>query len=166
MWQVCVECKRQYNDESCWTICPHGPLYEPLCDYCPYCDIVVSRYGPCRHMKFRCGCSREEQWQESVCKVHGEPPTAVDWGLQYTDYKPKKPDSVYPEKTLFWAAVNAWCFVVCTIVAVIWLVTFFATYHHIAWFFTSFFGSVAVVAFMSYWNGMKRHAREKEENER
>lgn len=51
MTQVCTACGRVYDDERQWTICPHGPLGFPLADYCPICDTLKSRHGPCQHQQ-------------------------------------------------------------------------------------------------------------------
>jgi len=75
----CGECKRVYNDEFCWTLCPHGPLEEPqiitldmatintiencltedqnrpipneveFINFCPRCDTLITRHGLCQH---------------------------------------------------------------------------------------------------------------------
>ena len=45
----CEKCERYYDDAKCWTICPHGPLWAGLHDYCPRCDTVKIAHGPCQH---------------------------------------------------------------------------------------------------------------------
>lgn len=56
---VCDNCRRLYDDENRWTICPHGPLGFPPDDYCPNCDTLKSIHGPCIHQQ-----SRENAVQE------------------------------------------------------------------------------------------------------
>lgn len=51
MWVRCKDCNRGYNDEECWTICPHSPLGFPIKDLCPMCDTLKSVHGPCRHQQ-------------------------------------------------------------------------------------------------------------------
>lgn len=51
MVNTCTVCKRNYDDEKQWTICPHGPLDRPLRDYCPRCDTLASVHGPCCHQQ-------------------------------------------------------------------------------------------------------------------
>jgi hypothetical protein len=36
----CSKCKRCYDDEHCWTICPHGPLWAGVDQYDPKTDCV------------------------------------------------------------------------------------------------------------------------------
>lgn len=48
MTQLCEKCGHYYDDEHCWTICPHGPIWAPLNAYCREHDLVN-------------------------CKLHGEP---------------------------------------------------------------------------------------------
>jgi hypothetical protein len=48
---LCLKCGRYYDDAVCWTICPHGPLEHGLDEYCPKCDTIISRHGPCVHQK-------------------------------------------------------------------------------------------------------------------
>jgi len=45
----CIRCGRNYDDENCWTLCPHGPLEYHLDDYCYKCDTLKSIHGPCKH---------------------------------------------------------------------------------------------------------------------
>ena len=45
----CDVCGRGYDDAECWTICPHGPLWAGLKEYCPKCDTVESVHGQCEH---------------------------------------------------------------------------------------------------------------------
>lgn len=40
MYIQCPNCGRNYDDEHCWTICPHGPLWAPLDSYCLKHDLV------------------------------------------------------------------------------------------------------------------------------
>src|SRR4051812_15648923 len=49
MWITCDKCHRGYDDASCWTICPHGPLGFANDDYCPKCDTLKPVHGPCVH---------------------------------------------------------------------------------------------------------------------
>lgn len=51
MYVRCEKCGRNYDDAKCWTICPHGPLWAGLSDYCPRCDTVKSLHGPCPHQQ-------------------------------------------------------------------------------------------------------------------
>jgi hypothetical protein len=46
--RFCETCGHYYDDEFCWTLCPHGPLWAPLHAYCREYDLVN-------------------------CKLHGEP---------------------------------------------------------------------------------------------
>ena len=48
---TCPACRRIYDDATCWTLCPHGPLWAGVNDYCPRCDTVVSVHGKCRHQQ-------------------------------------------------------------------------------------------------------------------
>lgn len=59
MRTVCPICKFMYDDETCWTICPHGPIAFPLEDYCRKCDTLKSVQGMCLHQK------REEEEKAS-----------------------------------------------------------------------------------------------------
>lgn len=36
----CPSCNKLYDDESRWTICPHGPLWAAHDAYCPEHDLV------------------------------------------------------------------------------------------------------------------------------
>lgn len=36
----CEKCGRVYDDASCWTICPHGPLWASPTAYCRIHDLV------------------------------------------------------------------------------------------------------------------------------
>jgi hypothetical protein len=47
----CMTCTRTYDDEHCWTICPHSPLGHPVDDLCPICDTLRSVHGPCVHQQ-------------------------------------------------------------------------------------------------------------------
>lgn len=36
----CESCGALYNDEHCWTLCPHGPLWAGPKAYCKKHDLV------------------------------------------------------------------------------------------------------------------------------
>lgn len=40
MYRICEQCEHGYDDENCWTICPHGPLWAAVDAYCRECDLV------------------------------------------------------------------------------------------------------------------------------
>lgn len=40
MFVICPTCNRTYDDEHCWTICPHGPLWAAHDAYCRRHDVV------------------------------------------------------------------------------------------------------------------------------
>jgi hypothetical protein len=40
MTRLCETCGHYYDDEFCWTQCPHGPLWAPLDAYCREHDLV------------------------------------------------------------------------------------------------------------------------------
>lgn len=46
MYRQCETCQRCYDDVTCWTICPHGPLWAPVDAYDPKTDLVTLPSGP------------------------------------------------------------------------------------------------------------------------
>lgn len=40
MTRLCETCGHYYDDEFCWTICPHGPLWAAVDAYCREHDLV------------------------------------------------------------------------------------------------------------------------------
>lgn len=39
----CSVCHRKIEDETRWTICPHGPIWAGVSDYCTMHDLVISQ---------------------------------------------------------------------------------------------------------------------------
>lgn len=64
MWVKCAKCHHAYNDESCWTICPHMPLESSVKPFHP----VNNPNGYCQqHDLFACPLHDLNPFYKRVC---------------------------------------------------------------------------------------------------